>query len=272
MSELLKIAFIDNNYSVEHSATYHLFILEETMDYHMAIFNEENQLLLALSWQKHSKQERVQQLLSTHYSSTKIIVNNPHYLLVPKDLYSPTQEEQYLYMLGVKKDSHQLLVDQITPLNTYGAYTLSVEACTSLEQEFPNFSIYAQHTSLLCAYQYLHPHTDAACFIHVDDHRITFTYFAQGHLIYHQTQVCEQIDDFSYFILAIAQTCKMDWVTTQVYTSGNLDDVHPYAVRLRQYSEQVQVIDLSTLFSCNNQDLFQQAHQYLPLFGLLCVS
>jgi len=177
MSELLKIAFIDNNYSVEHSATYHLFILEETMDYQMAIFNEENQLLLALSWQKHSNQERVQQLLSTQYSSTKIIVNNPHYLLVPKDSHNPTQEEQYLHMLGVTKDSHQLLVGQITPLNTYGTYTLPMEACTSLEQEFPNFSVYALNTCLLSAYKYLHPHIDTALFIHMVDHRITFTYF-----------------------------------------------------------------------------------------------
>jgi len=58
-------------------------------------------------------------------------------------------------------------------------------------------------------------------------------------MIYHQVEVCKQIDDFSYFLLAIVQACEIDWADTFVYTSGNWDDVHPYYVRLHQYSDQV---------------------------------
>ena len=271
MSELLKIAFIDDSFSIDKSEEYQLLIGEGLIDYQMAIFTRENQLLLLLSWPKNSHEERVIQLLRLTYHTKKIALNNSNIILVPKELYHPDQDIHYLNLFGLRKEEYVLLTDRPANLSSHSIYPLAQDELLKLDQDFPGFSCYAKNTSLLSILQQLQP-APSYLALNFDGSYVDFSYFLEGKLQYHQTQLCQHADEFNYFLLATAQAFEIDLSELRILLSGSIADKDVYYERLKKYSNHLYFTDLSTLFTCSDNTFLQQASEHLTLFGLLCAS
>ncbi|GAA4788756.1 hypothetical protein GCM10023231_16260 [Olivibacter ginsenosidimutans] len=272
MSELLQIAFIDDNFSVDNSNNYQLLISEERLRHQMAIVTADNQLLLLLSWKKGANEARVNQLLGLTYQSKKIAIDNKNIILIPSDLYDSSQESHYFNMLALDQDDHILLTDSLADLAIYNVYPLAKKDSTTINQNFPEFHFLSRNTSILSALQKLEPSSTYLSVNSSDAGFTDFTYITEGKLRYHQTQPSEHADEFNYFLLAIAEELAFDFSNTPIFVSGTAQEGHPYYDRLTKYSKHVQTLALSNLITCSHDDVHQRMHQQLPLFGLLCVS
>lgn len=272
MSDLLKIEFIDDSFTVDKSEEYQLLIHEGSVGYQMAIFTQENQLLLFLSWQKNVSEERVNHLLSLTYQSKKIALKNNNITLIPSSLYSPSQHIYYLNMLGLNKETHTLLVDHTANLTSNSIYAITNDELAALNKNFPDFTTFAKNTTILSALQQLTQDTASYLAINFDHDYTDFTYFNKGELNYHHTQFCQNADEFNYFLLAVAKEFQLDFSTIPILISGIADESHPYYERLRKYSKQLRFLELSALFTCNNYTALKKASYSLPLLGLLCAS
>jgi|GEM_PF-1100594 len=272
MSELLKIEFIDDSFTVDKSEEYQLLIREGSIGYQMAIFTRENHLLLFLSWQKNTSEERVNHLLGLTYQSKKMVLNNNNIILIPSGLYNSSQHIYYLNLLGLNKETHTLLADNPANLTSHSLYAIAKDEMTSLNKDFPDFTIFAKNTTVLSALQQLQQEAASYLAINFDNDGADFTYFNQGKLNYHQTQPCQNADEFNYFLLAIAKEFQLDFSEIPVLISGAIEENHPYYERLSKYSEHLHFLELSTLFTCSSYTVLKKANHSLSLFGLLCAS
>jgi len=269
MSEL-QIEFIDDNFTVEKSEEYQLLIKQDKLIYQMAILDDENHLLLLLSWQKDTNEDRIQHLLNLSYKSKKIALNSKNILLIPNELYDIDQEINYLNLLYLSRTTNTLLTDHLTSLSASLLYGLPTSEIETIQTQFPATQLHSRNTALLCAWK-LFSKEETFFAINFNGEQTDFCYFANGSLMYYHTHPSQHADELNYFFLAIVQEQKIDLSGTPLYLSGKINEQHAFYKRLGKYSKQMQFMDLSSLISCENYKVQQKAHNSLSLFGLLCV-
>ncbi|WP_134090342.1 DUF3822 family protein [Olivibacter sp. XZL3] len=270
MSELLQIEFIDDHFTVDKSAEYQLLVRRGVHRSQMAIFNQQNQLLLLLSWKKGKPEERVNQLLSLTYHSKIISVETKQKALIPNNLYNSSQEIYYLNAFSLDKENHFLHTDDVKGFDAKCIYGVSLKEQQQLLSDFSDFTVKSISTVILNTLARVTPEYKDYLSINFDDGYTDFTYISDGKLIYHHSHPSQNADEFNYFLLAIVQEYGIDFSNVSMIVSGQIEPDDTNYQRLRKYSDQLSFLDLSGIIDCRNFNILKKSYQKLALFGLLC--
>ncbi|MGK9125449.1 DUF3822 family protein [Olivibacter sp. SA151] len=270
MSELLQIEFIDDNFTVDKSEDYQLLVRQGNHRSQMAIFSQQNRLLLLLSWQKDVREERVDQLLHLAYQSKVLSIDTNYKMLIPNELYNPSQEVYYLNAFFLDKENHSLLSSYIKPFAAQCIYGISKEEQRQLLLNFPDFMIQSGSTAILSALAAIASDHKNYLSINFGEGYADFSYISDGKLIYHHMQPSQDADEFNYFLLAIAQEYNINLSSISIIISGQIEVDDPTYQRLKKYSNQLSFLDLSGVMECSNFNVLKKGYQKLSLFGLLC--
>ncbi|MFC6098561.1 DUF3822 family protein [Olivibacter domesticus] len=270
MSELLRIEFIDDNFTIEKSEAYQLLIHWGKAWNQLSVLDEDNCLLLLLSWQKNQEEDRVTQLLSLNYKTVKIVYDNHNILLVPNNLYSPSQDIHYLNMLCLDREHHKLYSHSLNYWSIQCLFTIPDEEINSLKRYFQIDNIRSKSAILIDTFSKLLDDKDSFLSINFNDGSAEYTYFKDKKLVYHNLQPTTNADEFNYFLLAISQQLEIDLFHTIIYISGKIGKTHEYYQRMAKYSTNIIFFDASQLL---DQSLYTNAEVLVNnpiLMGLLC--
>lgn len=270
MSELLRIEFIDDNFTIEKSEAYQLLIHWSKIWNQLSILDEHNCLLLLVSWQKDQEEERIKQLLSLNYKSTKIVYDNNNILLIPSHLYTSSQEVHYLNILCLERGAHKLYVQQLKNLPIHCLFAISHQDIDSLGQYFRTDHINSKSAILIDTLDVLLKENDTFLSINFNDKSAEFTYFKQQQLIYHNIQPSVNADEFNYFLLAISQQLAIDLPSTTIFISGKISKTHEYYLRLLKYSNKIAFFDSSQHVSQSSYTNAKALVANPILMSLLC--
>lgn len=270
MSELLRIEFIDDNFTIEKSEVYQLLIHWGKVWSQLSVLDEENRLLLLLSWQKDQEEDRVKQLLSLNYKSVKIAYDNENILLIPKNLYSSSQDIYYLNMLCLNREHHRLCSHILNNLSIQCVFTIPNEEANYLKQYFPIENIRSKSAILIDTLSKLLNNKGSFLSINFNEGVAEYTYFKDKKLIYHNLQPTANADEFNYFLLAISQQLEIDLANISIYISGKIGKTHAYYQRMMKYNADIIFFDTSQLL---NQSSYTNAEALVSnpiLMSLLC--
>jgi len=269
MSDLLRIEFIDDNFTIEKSEAYQLLIHWGKVWSRLSVLDQDNRLLLLLSWQKKQEEDRVKQLLSLSYKSVKIAYDNENILLIPNNLYTSSQDIHYLNMLCLDRAHYRLCSHTLNNLSIQCVFTIPNEEAKYLGQYFSIDEIKSKSAILIDTLSKL---VDKDSFLSIDfnDGAAEYTYFKDKKLIYHNLQPTANADEFNYFLLAISQQLEIDLSNTPLYISGKIGKTHPYYQRMIKYNADIIFFDSSQLL---NQSSYTNAEALVSnpiLMSLLC--
>lgn len=270
MSELLRIEFIDDNFTVEKSEEYQLFIQLGEIRNQLSILDSGHALLLLLSWQNDLEEDRINHLLSLSYKTKQIIYNNSNILLIPNELYTEKQNIYYLNLLCLSKQQHQLLGNSTGDQRIQCLYTIPYDTLRTVEDVYNGFNISSRSSMLLNALQKLLVEEDTVLAINFEDGISDFTYFEKGQLIYHAVQPAIKVDEFNYFLLTIIEQLNIDLKVTSILITGKIDEKSDYYKRLTKYSKQAHFLDLSKQIQCSNSLVIDRLYRNVTLLGLSC--
>jgi hypothetical protein len=270
MSELLRIEFIDDNFTIEKSEAYQLLIHWGKVWSQLSILDEDNRLLLLLSWQKNQEEDRVKQLLSLSYRLVKIVYDNENILLIPNHLYTSSQDIHYLNMLCLDREHYRLCSHTLNNLSIQCLFTISNEEVNYLGQYFSIGEIKSKSAILIDTLSKLIDDKTSFLSINFNEGTAEYTYFKDKKLIYHNLLPTANADEFNYFLLAISQQLDIDLSNITIYVSGKISKTHVYYQRMIKYNADIIFFDSSQLL---NQSSYTNAEALISnpiLMSLLC--
>ncbi|QNL48436.1 DUF3822 family protein [Olivibacter sp. SDN3] len=271
MSELLRIEFIDDNFTVEKSEDYQLFIQLGEIRNQLSILDNSHALLLLLSWQNDLEEDRVNHLLNLPYKSKQIIYNNNNILLIPKELYTEQQNIYYLNLLCLSKQQHKLLGNSTCNQRIQCLYSAPYDTLRAVENMYKEFDVISRSAILLNVLQKQLRGEDTVLAINFEESASDFTYFESGELIYHAVQPTVDADEFNFFLLTIVEQLNIKLVDTSILVTGKVDEKSDYYKRLTKYSTRVRFLDLTDQVQCSNSLIIDKLYRNVTLLGLSCV-
>ncbi len=180
-------------------------------------------------------------LKGNNYAQVKVIVEPAEYVLVPQDLFDPTDIASYLRFHSFHEPVGSTLYDTIEPLKVAGAYHLPHQALNMLDSLLGNITVCAAPTPFiqLATREYKSGKNDhlLVMFAH---RRMHLAGVHQGKFVFYNSFEIAATDDVSYYALAACEQLYLSPEKVTLTVWGDAPNYTEYLTALGYYFRHVE--------------------------------
>lgn len=201
-------------------------------------FEEKNNLPTYLLQQVKEIYEK-EPVLSQKYKSVTVSHSNHLVTQVPSAFFNENQLKTYLQNTVKVLDNDYITYDVIDNLEIVNVYIPFVNINNYLLDKYGSFVFKHSATILIEKLQFLSKKNRDSCFVNVHASTIEVVVFKNNVFTLYNCFFCETKEDFSYYILFVAEQLEMHLEEFQLTLMGEIDEKSPLYKTIRKYVQKI---------------------------------
>lgn len=243
--------FISEDFHLHYISNYSLYIQSDFINDYLVVVNEENEVLVYMTYDNLEPSQEATKLLSLPFSQVCIGLPHQNLVWVASEVYDETEQDLYKdYFV----DSNQILSKEIVGLDIVGLYQYDLLMYNRWKNLFPEAIFTPNFEVILRQAQPQIPIRGEVLGVHVYDSQADIFLFLDGELKLYNTFEVSIPDDLSYFVLNLFKNFNLTGKVQKTILSG-VDGDSEWGHRLLHYTDTLVVSKAKNKWTVQNAEI-----------------
>lgn len=257
-------------FDIQKIASYTLLIQSGISEHHLAVVDDDGNLVLLTVFDLRNVHAQAADLLSAAFEKVRIVYPQHTFTFIPDEVYDQRHLADYAPFISEGLNSGELLVSEIAPLSVQNVYAAAPIAYHEFSSRFPHAQIIPDTTVILSvAGGNLVKKQGLYLGVDIRESRLILYCFNKGQFLFYNTFEIADENDFNYHLLHVVSALGLSWDSIQCVLSGRIAWQDSYYKVIAKYTERIEFADTARLSRVALPESLE-AHQYryLTLMGL----